>query len=124
MMRPGSREAKRMMERMGINSKEFPEVKEVIFKTETKELLIRSPKVTAIDFQGQKIFQVIGGEMKEQAITSTKTTQETPKPGVPDEDAQLVAAQANVSLDQARRTLEETGGDLAQAILLLTSRKR
>lgn len=124
MMRPGSREAKRMMERMGINAKEFPEVKEVIFKTETKELTIQSPKVTAIDFQGQKIFQVIGGEMKEQAITSTKTTPETPKPRVPDEDVQLVAAQANVSLDQARRTLEETGGDLAQAILLLTSRKR
>ncbi len=123
MRRTGSREAKRMMERMGINAKELSDVKEVIFKTGTKELVIRNPIVTAIDFQGQKMFQVMGEDLKERALTPTEATQATAKPRVSDEDVQLVAAQANVSLDEARRTLEETGGDLAQAILLLTSRK-
>ena len=39
---------------------------------------------------------------------------------IPEEDVQLVAQQAKVSLDKARSVLEQTKGDLAQAILLLT----
>jgi len=119
----GPREARRMMERMGINAKELSEVKEVIFRTETKELVVQNPMVTAIDFQGRKMFQVMGEELKERPLTSAEAAGEAAKPKVSDEDAQLVASQANVGLDEARQALEMTGGDLAQAILLLTSRK-
>ncbi len=42
---------------------------------------------------------------------------------IPEEDVQLVATQANVSPDQARAALEQTKGDLAQAILLLSQTK-
>ena len=41
---------------------------------------------------------------------------------IPEEDVILVAQQANVSLEEARAALEQTGGDLAQAILLLTQK--
>jgi len=54
----------------------------------------------------------VGGEVSEKALEG--------KPTIPEEDVQLVAQQANVSLERARAALEETGGDLAQAILLLT----
>ncbi|MEM2593956.1 MAG: Nascent polypeptide-associated complex protein, partial [Candidatus Bathyarchaeia archaeon] len=37
-------------------------------------------------------------------------------------DVLLVAQQANVSLEEARAALEQTNGDLAQAILLLSQR--
>jgi len=42
---------------------------------------------------------------------------------VTEEDVKLVAEQAGVSLEEAQRALEETGGDLAQAIILLQARK-
>ncbi|MEM3736815.1 MAG: nascent polypeptide-associated complex protein [Candidatus Bathyarchaeia archaeon] len=123
MKRLSSREAKRMMSRIGIDAKELPEVREVIFKTDTKEMVVRNPTVTVIDFQGQKMFQVIGEGLIERITAPTQVTVET-KPKTPDEDIQLVATQANVSLNEAKEALEKTGGDLAQAILLLTSKRR
>jgi len=38
---------------------------------------------------------------------------------ITEEDVQLVAQQANVSVEKARAALEQTKGDLTQAILLL-----
>jgi nascent polypeptide-associated complex subunit alpha len=41
---------------------------------------------------------------------------------IPEEDVLLVAQQANVSMEKARTALERSGGDLAQAILMLQTR--
>ena len=41
---------------------------------------------------------------------------------IPEEDIQLVADQTGKSIEEARRALEETEGDLAKAILLLQTR--
>jgi len=40
---------------------------------------------------------------------------------MPEEDVRLVADQTGKSLEEARKALEESGGDLAKAILLLQS---
>jgi len=88
------------------------EVEEVILKTKDKEITIDAPEVAVLEMQGQKIFQITGGRMTEKALEK--------KPAVPEEDVQLVAQQAKVGLDRARAALEQTGGDLAQAILLLS----
>lgn len=106
------REAKRMMQRMGLNMGEVPDVQEVIIKTGTKEITVENPEVAILEMHGQKIFQVTGGKVEEKAIEKAIT--------IPEEDIQLVAQQAKVSLDEARAALEQTNGDLAQAILLLT----
>jgi len=110
------REARRMMQRMGLNMTPMPEVQEVIFKTNTKEIVVENPEVTVLDMHGQKIFQVIGERISEKAI------QREEKLVIPEEDVQLVADQTGKSLEEARKALEETGGDLAKAILLLQSR--
>lgn len=120
--RMNPREARRMMDRMGINANEMPEIKEVIMRMEDKELVIINPVVTALNFQGQKMYQVIGERTEERSLSSSVT--EASRPKIPDEDVQLVSTQAGVSIEEARRALEETNGDLAQAILILTSRKR
>jgi nascent polypeptide-associated complex subunit alpha len=44
------------------------------------------------------------------------------KPEIPEGDVELVARQTNVSLDEARRALEDSGGDLAEAILSIKRR--
>lgn len=112
--RVNPREAKRMMQRMGMSMDSMTEVQEVIIKTNTKEITIEEPEVAMLEMQGQKIFQVTGGKITEKAA-------ERKTPGLAEEDVRLVADQTGKSVEQARKALEECGGDLAKAILLLQS---
>jgi nascent polypeptide-associated complex subunit alpha len=113
--RMNPREAKRMMQRMGLNMGEMPDVQQVIFKTSTKEIIVENPEVAIMEMRGQKIFQVSGEKIVEKTIEKKVT--------IPEEDVQLVATQAKVSVEEARAALEQTKGDLAQAILLLSQSK-
>jgi len=97
-----------MMRRLGLNMSPL-DVDEVILKTKDKEIIIQKPEVAVLEVQGQRIFQIVGGEVSEKK-----------KLVIPDEDVQLVAQQAGVSFERARAALEQTNGDLAQAILLLS----
>jgi len=96
---------------MGLNMNQL-EVEEVVFRTKDKEIRLENPEVAVLEMQGQKIFQVTGGHMTETSLEK--------KPAIPDEDVQLVAQQAKVTLERAQTALEQTNGDLAQAILLLS----
>jgi len=107
------REAKRMMHRMGLSMDAITDVEQVVIKTRSKEITIEEPEVAIMEVQGQRIFQVAGGKIVEKAVK--------PKLVVPEEDARLVADQTGKSLEEAKKALEECGGDLAKAILLLQS---
>src|SRR4030043_883752 len=109
------REAKRMMQRMGLNMNVVEDVQEVVIKTGSKQIVISEPEVSIIEAQGQKMFQIAGGQVTEKAA-ERKTG-----PKVGEEDVRLVADQTGKSLEEARKALEESGGDLAKAILLLQS---
>ena len=115
MKRFNPREAKRMMQRMGLNMGAMPDVQQVIFKTSSKEIIVENPEVAVMEMHGQKIFQVTGEKIVE------KTLEKEVK--IPEEDVQLVATQAKVNLEEAKTALEQTKGDLAQAILLLSQTK-
>ncbi|MEM3617023.1 MAG: nascent polypeptide-associated complex protein [Candidatus Bathyarchaeia archaeon] len=108
------REAKRMMQRMGLSMDAIPDVEQVIIKTISKEIVIENPEVAVVDIQGQKMFQVAGGKIIEKAVER--------KLAIPEEDVRLVADQTGKSLEEARKALEECDGDLAKAILLLQSK--
>jgi nascent polypeptide-associated complex subunit alpha len=101
-----------MMQRMGMSMDAVADVQEVVIRTNSKEIKIEEPEVAILDVQGQKIFQVTGGKVTEKAA-------EHKAGGIAEEDVRLVADQTGKSLDEARRALEESGGDLAKAILLL-----
>ena len=121
MKRFSPRELRRLMDRLGVSAQPLTDVEEAVFKLKDgKELVIRNPTITMLDFQGQKIFQVIGESLEERTVEVKGKA----KPKIPEEDVALVAEQAGVSLEEARAALEETGGDLAQAILLLASRRK
>lgn len=108
------REARRMMQRMGLSMDAVPDVEQVVIKTASKEIIIENPEVAVVDVQGQKMFQVAGGKVTEKAIER--------KLVIPEEDVRLVADQTGKSLEEARKALEECEGDLAKAILLLQSK--
>ena len=92
----------------------MPDVQEVVIRTVSKEIIIEQPEVAMLEMQGQKIFQVTGGTISEKAVERKPSS-------VPEEDVRLVADQTGKSVEEARKALEESSGDLAKAILLLQS---
>jgi len=96
---------------MGLSMGQIPDVQEVIFRTGTKEIIVENPEVAVLDLHGQKIFQVTGERITEKTIEK--------RVAILEEDIRLVADQTGKSMEEAKRALEETEGDLAKAILLL-----
>ncbi len=113
MMRGGNRNMRRMMDKMGLDMSEIPNVQEVIIKTDKKEIIIAKPSVTEMRAKDNTIFQVIAESYEEK---------EREVPIFSDEDIVLVCQQASVSKEQAIEALTESKGDLARAILLLTTK--
>jgi len=108
------REAKRMMQRMGMGLEELPGVLKVTISLKGKQLVIPDPQVTIMKMSGQTMYQIVG-----EAVEETPEKEVEQKATISDEDAQLVSAQAGVSLEVAKKALESSNGDLARAILML-----
>ncbi len=112
--RQARRMQEKMMKDMGVNLQEMEEVESVVFQTSTKDIIIEDAKVTAVQIQGQKVYQVVGGTMRE--------VERERKVRIPPEDVQLVANQTGKSLVEAEEALKSADGDLARAILILQAR--
>ncbi len=107
-----NRQTRRLMEKMGMDLKEIPDVKEVLIRTGTKEITIKEASVSEINAKGMRIFQVMGADTEEKEID---------KPDFSEEDVILVSQQANVTKEKAMQALTNSQGDLAKAILELTT---
>jgi len=106
------RQMKQMMKRMGIKTEDI-DAEVVVIHGSGEEIIIEEPQVVKMLVQGQEIFQITGGRVRKQ---ETKAEID-----IEDEDVRMVAEQANVSIKEARETLEEAGGDIAAAIMKLKS---
>ncbi len=100
------RQLRKMMKRMGINIKEI-KAEKVIIETSDKKYLFKSPNVSIMDMKGQKTYQIVGTP---EIITN-----------INEDDVNLVAEKTGKSKEEARKALEETNGDIAQAIINLSS---
>jgi len=103
---------RRMMDKMGMDMEEVNNVQEVIIKTDKKEIIISKPAVTEMKTKENSIFQVVADNIEEKELDI---------PIFSDEDISLVCQQANVDEETAKNALAEAEGDLARAILLLTT---
>lgn len=108
----GNREMRRMLDKMGLDMKEMPNVEEVIIKTDTKEFYLIKPQVIEMKGKDSTIFQVVATNIEEK---------QREVPTFKEDDIVLVMTQANVSREKAMQALLEAKGDLAQAILALTT---
>jgi len=113
MSRVNSRRTRRMMKNMGLNMDEMPDINRVILQGPKREIIIEGASVTSLNIQGQKMFQIAGGKLVENTIEK--------KLQIPEEDILLVSQQTGVSMERARIVLEESEGDLAKAILMITT---
>ncbi|HDD72622.1 MAG TPA: nascent polypeptide-associated complex protein [Candidatus Aenigmarchaeota archaeon] len=104
-MKINPKQLERLAKRMGIQATQI-DAEEVIIKTPNKDIVIKNPQVSKINMMGQETFQVTGD------------VEEREKEKFTEEDIELVSEQAGVSLEDARKALEETN-DIAEAILKL-----
>jgi len=112
MMRGGNREMRRMLDKMGLDMTTMDNVEEVIIKTDKKELYLVKPQVIEMKGKDSTIFQVVASDIEEK---------QREVPSFKEEDLILVMQQANVSREKAVHALTESKGDIAQAILSLTT---
>lgn len=123
-MIPGGRmnpkQMKQMMKRLGIEQEEIADVEEVVIRTATKEYIFTKAQVTMMTVQGQKTVQIVGEPLIRERKGGSKAA--PAKLEIPDEDVALVAEKAGVSEAVARKALEDSGGEPAEAIIRLMSR--
>jgi nascent polypeptide-associated complex subunit alpha len=98
------RQMQRLMQQMGIKNEEI-KASRVIIEQEGERIVIEDPQVTLIEMQGQKSYQ-IAGNARTESITSSG-------------DIQMVVEQTGASEAEAKKALEETKGDIAEAIMRL-----
>jgi len=111
-MRGGNREMRRMLDKMGLEMKDLGSIEEVIIKTDTKELYLIKPQVIEMKGKDSTIFQVVATNVEEK---------QRDIPVFKEEDVILVMQQATVSKEKAIQALIDSKGDMAQAILNLTT---
>jgi len=112
MMRGGNREMRRMLDKMGLDMTTLDNVEEVIIKTDKKELFLVKPQVIEMKGKDSTIFQVVASDIEEK---------QRDVPSFKEEDIVLVMQQASVSREKAVQAMTESKGDMAQAILSLTT---
>ncbi len=107
-MMPGMnpKQMKNMMKQMGMQMVEIDAI-EVVIKCADKEIVISNPQVSKVKAMGNETFQIVG-DVSERSPETEKFTSE---------DVKMVAEQGEVSEDKARAVLEETDGDIAEAIM-------
>jgi nascent polypeptide-associated complex subunit alpha len=101
------RQMQQAMKKLGVKQEEI-DATEVIIKTPDKDLIIKNPQVSKINMMGQESLQITGDiEEMERKLE------------INEDDIKTVIDQAGVSEEEAKKAIEETNGDLAEAILKL-----
>jgi len=104
------RQVKGMMKKLGIKQQEI-DAEEVIIRMADKEWIIKNPQISKINMMGQETFQITG-EIEEKLKKELSSEKE-----LSEEDIKIVMKQAGCSREDAVKSLEENGGDIAKAIV-------
>ena len=104
------RKMQQAMKQLGIQQQDIPAT-EVIIRTANKNIIIRNPSVTKVNMMGQENFQ-ISGEIHEENRSTI--------PEISEEDIKTVMEQTGATKDKAKKAIENSDGDLAEAIINLS----
>ena len=115
------RDLARALRRMGVRMEELDAERVVVELRDGRVLEVNPPAaVMVLRVKGQPPMLYVIGEPRE--VEAKPAEEEAGEAGgveVSEEDVMLVAEQAGVSPEEARRALIEAGGDIAAAILKL-----
>ncbi|MDY0266285.1 MAG: nascent polypeptide-associated complex protein [Methanimicrococcus sp.] len=99
-----------MMKQLGIEMLDIDNAEQVIIKTTGGDIIIDNPSISIMRAQGVDTYQINGDVKKVQKQLV-----------IPAEDVRLVCEQTGASEEEAKAALEKNNGDLAEAILSLSS---
>lgn len=97
-----------MMRQMGIKQEEVEAGRVIIEKVDGNRVMIENPNVVKVMMQGQESWQITGSAHEEAG-------------GVSEDDVQLVMEKTGRDEKVVRKALKDTSGDIAQAIVQLSS---
>jgi nascent polypeptide-associated complex subunit alpha len=93
-----------MMKKMGISQEQLP-VNRIVFEMDDGNLVIEEPGVMKIKMQGQTSYQVTGEAVEEETSSFS------------DEDVEMVMEKTGAEKEKVVKALEESEGDIAEAIM-------
>ncbi len=99
---------KAMMKQMGIKQEEI-EAERVIIEKKDSRIVIEPASVQKIIMQGQESWQITG-----------EAREETKEVGISEDDVEMVTEKTGKSREEAKKALDESEGDIAEAILKLS----
>ncbi len=111
------RQMQRMMAQMGIKNEDLPVKRVVIEKQDGSTLVVEPASVIMIEMQGQQSFQVSGTISSGAASQPIAPAQAAEPTTASETDIAIVAQQAGVPSERAKKALENANGDIAQAIM-------
>ena len=113
-MKISPRKIDRMIKKLGMKVEPVDNVSYVEIRKQDGEVIhITNPNVVKMNISGQTVFQVTGGEVE---IVEEGEAEEVE---LSEEDISIVAQQAGVDEETARKALITVNGDLIKAIMML-----
>lgn len=109
-MNMNSRQMKQAMKKMGIQQDQI-DAEQVIIRLVDKDIIIENPDVSKVNMMGQETYQIVG----EAQIIERDLEVE-----ISEEDIDTVVEQTGVTREDAKQAIQESNGDLAEAILKLS----
>ncbi len=98
------------MKKLGMQVDQIEDVQSIVIKTPKGNWVFGPSEVTAMSMQGVTSYQITGTPTFEEAAVE-----------IPAEDIAMVAEQAQVPAEKAKAALVASKGDIAEAILKLSS---
>ena len=106
-----------------MDTEEIENVIEVIVRTAEEEIVLKSPEVSIMNV-GQEIWSVVPQSVERRSVNAQPIVQDTGLDEVEieikEDDVKLIMTTANVPEEMARKSLEQSKGDLAAAIMSLS----
>jgi nascent polypeptide-associated complex subunit alpha len=110
-MKINPKQLEKMAKRMGIQASPI-EAKEVIIRTQDKEIVISNPQVSKVNMMGQETWQITG------------EAEERPNKPFTSEDIDTVINQTGATREEVEDALEAAHGDLAEAIMKIKEKEK
>jgi nascent polypeptide-associated complex subunit alpha len=110
-MNMNSKQMQQAMKKMGVQQ-EAIEAEQVIIRLPEGDMVFNNPDVAQVNMMGQETFQISGDfEFKERDV-SVK---------IEEEDIETVMQQTHASREEVIEAIKQSNGDLAEAIMSLSS---
>lgn len=112
------RQMQQMMKKMGIQQEDI-DAEQVIIVCSDRKIVITNPSIQKVNMSGNKSYQISGNE----SVEPLDSNKEEEVLELTEEDINTVMNQTGCTEKEAIEALEDTNGNIAEAIILRTAEK-